>query len=1583
MADEVVTIRVDFKANKKDIAKVVSQTKALQEGLDDAVGSGGDFDDQLNKINVSAKKLAGNNQSSLAQVGGALGNMSKQLNRNSKGFSVADRMMLRFQKTARVLFFAVVALVAEFVITATTLASVTAAFKLGNLALKAYNVGLGLVGAALATVTAGVTAALAAFREYNAALTAFQYKSGGIYGDGIAASSAAMRSLTVDTNLATMGVVQLTQAYNVMARSARVTAAQSRALSGSMDFMAGTEDVNKSFQAMANFVGLLTKNKRVTSEVSGAAANVSKEFADAIKKQKNQSAASILSAMASGQLVADAGVEGNFKSLTQTLVAMFKRYITFLARDLSDFGDLLLNKSKEVLDSYYKNIRDTFAKLTPEFRAFAEGPLFKSLISIGNWFADFTIKLMTVYLPKIEGGMGWLRKTFNDIQKSFFSFANSLDKFRKGSEIIVDAFGEPLLAIFRGFGRNAEQLAYLAEDNREEYLAWGQSLERLIFSIFDFFGALKVAFTEALPVLTSVVNALSSIVDFLSKIISSVGTLSLFGTGGGKSGTVGAGMGPGIGTLVTAGALYAAYKGRRYAYRDRFYNAAIASSPGSASSKAAKMAGGGFMGMGGGLLPMEFGTMSSGAYAARMGRVLSREMSGRDVATGAFQMGGRGGMQYNPYTGAAIGDAYGAVTSGNARISSYFSQSAAYAAGMPAVGAPGRRKAELELQRIYAAEQNALSQSVFGYQRGGIMGREGGLGIFRPRRGGNLSSRMASLIQQDAATAAAYEQFLAQDQSDQGRQRYKGANDPRALRDFAKLRAQGRIGSFFAGGMEGGQAALRRSFSPTMGIMGGLALATGVTGKIGDEDLRRSAESALGLGSMFGVKGMLVAGGLSMASSMDSRKAALGGLAAGAGAGKVVSDVLTGILGPKGAVAGRIIQGVMAIGGAVYGVIKAGERREKFAQQIASETTANVLRKTNLAMLGYAQQGDKLVQIGPMSISRGMRTMEAMYGRATAFGNKDIGTMTPDQMFSEAKSLYDLGIIDKNQYDAINKFKKIRTTTGKIDTNALDTAMRGIQEQLFGTTTGGDIRMPGRIGGAYTTGALGQITGLAPGVASAGTLDRGFVLQQRANYMVSSISRATGMSEADILALAGERDVNLFEAGKSLTSSIKELGLTMVKTTDQINQSLRSIQVDALRLFDSQIEARNATRALTASGNALRQAGADASYEQFADYARTLQQFYATTQPDNPFAYLEALQNLAGGAMGGTAMTGGLASAFTTTGAQKTISGVALKTAGGYGKTAREQLMGNLLQSGFIFQDAGADLALQSALNGIFMSSAYSATEKQQLMNVLGSQMIDADTGQLALGKLSGAGRAGAALASTLGGSKFALQSTEAMNVVIAGAEGEALKQLGTEMGNAFVVAIDKKPEFWETVPKWWQQMLDSEWTVENNTIKINPSADSTPDTRSPRRGAFGDTPTSRALKGTMRSHSFFNSMLTGKRFVTSSLRFDNLGSPSSDHAAGRAFDLVGQNLGQYQKLVSEAGGFAEFHGRGGSRHLHVVPPLGDTATSRAGYGSGGSNMSQNVTVNVYGAPGQSEAMIAKHVVNAIAERERMFRERS
>jgi hypothetical protein len=143
--------------------------------------------------------------------------------------------------------------------------------------------------------------------------------------------------------------------------------------------------------------------------------------------------------------------------------------------------------------------------------------------------------------------------------------------------------------------------------------------------------------------------------------------------------------------------------------------------------------------------------------------------------------------------------------------------------------------------------------------------------------------------------------------------------------------------------------------------------------------------------------------------------------------------------------------------------------------------------------------------------------------------------------------------------------------------------------------------------------------------------------------------------------------------------------------------------------------------------------------------------------------------------------------------------------------------------------------------------------------------------------------------------------------------------------------------------------------------------------------GIPGDTSSSRFAR-TLVAHSMFNSMVPGRRLMTSGLRNYNLGSLSSDHRIGAAYDLTGDNLGAYAKLVNANGGFAEFHGAAGSRHLHVVPPHGDSASPAmvGGYGAV-HNHSYSIVVNGGDA---SAAAIADEVLARIQRIQRNAVER-
>lgn len=165
----------------------------------------------------------------------------------------------------------------------------------------------------------------------------------------------------------------------------------------------------------------------------------------------------------------------------------------------------------------------------------------------------------------------------------------------------------------------------------------------------------------------------------------------------------------------------------------------------------------------------------------------------------------------------------------------------------------------------------------------------------------------------------------------------------------------------------------------------------------------------------------------------------------------------------------------------------------------------------------------------------------------------------------------------------------------------------------------------------------------------------------------------------------------------------------------------------------------------------------------------------------------------------------------------------------------------------------------------------------------------------------------------------------------------------------------------------------------------------------------FGDTATPKARGGsignTMGAAAALSRGVPGQRFVTSGVRGHSLGSPGSDHATGRALDLIGSNLAGYASAVRKAGGYAAFHGDGLSRHLHIalgdqvrgsgslpgaVGPYGDTAIphTRSGQVVGGSGggvlvMPGGVQVYVTGGDGLTPDQLAAAVARGISDYER------
>lgn len=165
-------------------------------------------------------------------------------------------------------------------------------------------------------------------------------------------------------------------------------------------------------------------------------------------------------------------------------------------------------------------------------------------------------------------------------------------------------------------------------------------------------------------------------------------------------------------------------------------------------------------------------------------------------------------------------------------------------------------------------------------------------------------------------------------------------------------------------------------------------------------------------------------------------------------------------------------------------------------------------------------------------------------------------------------------------------------------------------------------------------------------------------------------------------------------------------------------------------------------------------------------------------------------------------------------------------------------------------------------------------------------------------------------------------------------------------------------------------------------------SVNGTPGSPTSSGNPHGDTSSPRShLLNTQRVHNMVNGGVSGRRTITSMHRNWNLGSGNSDHVTGRALDVVGDNLVSYASAMRGMGGFAEFHGSGAGRHLHVVPPtlpVGDRPVPRPPKNFAHQpQISQTFATTVNSAPHMNEEMLARKTARRVASMQRELVERT
>jgi hypothetical protein len=487
-----------------------------------------------------------------------------------------------------------------------------------------------------------------------------------------------------------------------------------------------------------------------------------------------------------------------------------------------------------------------------------------------------------------------------------------------------------------------------------------------------------------------------------------------------------------------------------------------------------------------------------------------------------------------------------------------------------------------------------------------------------------------------------------------------------------------------------------------------------------------------------------------------------------------------------------------------------------------------------------------------------------------------------------------------------------------------------------------------------------------------------------------ALSAATGTSTKEISDLALKMGVDLTDGTMKMSEAMEKLGLATNKTTEEIQANTRAVVAErAQKLFGDPLEKSKTEQALNMSAEGLAQSGAGFSEDQYNQFMLDLTRQSSVLFKGDPIAAARFMQQQVG-SMGATqfgegAVFGapGMAERFQQFGAGTATADLFNTAVNTQATGVTDNLTQRLLAGSEMSLDAGVAGDIRNMLVKGYQDPANAATMKSveaklQELSLAGG--VKDSEGRLLTGE-AGAVALEQALSAILvplmpeggmpfkpGEAAFGVSNLEDANTAAADA-ANSMSNAAKEMGSSITELLESQPNWWSNPPKWYNDNSKPAWIGS--------------DTTTPR--ANGDSTSSR-LGRTMSRHGFFDSQLAGSRTVTSAWRNNNLGSINSDHVTGNAYDLTGQNLGAYGTMVNSMGGFAEFHGSGGGRHLHVVPgqtPVGDSMSPVASSGvavMGGGSNSYSITINTQ--PGQDANAIAQEVMARIADRDRSNMER-
>ena len=1582
MPDERVVIQIEVRSDDREIDRTRRRLERLS-GARDRDRRRADRDRGL--ASRAERRLANET-----------GNRFNQVSRKyKKSFDSFDKMIkMTGGGLMKFLALSAKAVALEMAAMGAAMVAVHVGFAAGRLIMKAYHGMMKMVAAGMAGVAIAAGTVAAALREQQAAMYAFSGRGqASEFGSALNQTRVQMRALTMDADLASVGVENLVAAYAEVAKTqgGRFTAGSKSTLKGLMDFASAGMDLKEGTKQAGSLIATLQDAKKSYAEVVTAGKKFSPQMKKALEEyeksagKEGKTKEALTKAIRSGELAKLGGVEGQFAGVSQTLISTLKGQFNLLRGQFADFGQVFLAPMKKEAREVFDVISTALKRMSGQVQRFGTNGFIDKISVVVEKISNFVVRLMRDYLPGSVGIFERIGDWWDRFTAGWERVRSALEPFIHGAKVVEGILKQAWLPVWEQIKKNMYTFNDQLQENEGPLRDFGKNIGELLAKVMEYFSEARKLFFQALPFINKVIGGFTQLIELFTSFLGMFTKIT-----GGKDGKGGLGGLGGVGSLmmliglakgmkntkgyfthkqsqsgirevadmrVNAGTVYingkaAAQYGKTgvggssglVARSNTIQTMPIYPRPGATGLSgsvgphtgpfmvpaggasrggagfASRGAGGGGTGAGGGprrgqfvstpygrgqagLGPHGGNIMTSGRYKGyemvtqmERGRPVTffqHPTSGKVMVPPDQRMLDSRGRQAKGYT------ADGRIITRKERFARFFGERQRHAAG--GFGSDsrlrnfydrgiGRRIRESRIGR-YAERVRDREKANSQY----LAARGGGQlpppppppvdpGTGQPYPPGSPQHRMWTLT-----TNRLYGPGTVDPNSLRGRyynsRFYNNFMSPVSAIEKDGPRQRGKIGSFiqnrrlFArdarmsrlGGMFLGNDQRKGFQGSATGTMGTM-MGLGMLAQSGK--VSEEAQKFLSAGAMVGMVNPLAGLAIGLGGTALTAKTVGGGAVSGAAAGAAIGTMIAPGFGTA---AGAILGA--AVGGLMGGLNKVKDEKKK-AREAFESAFDNIF--TN-----------EMVNIQRKMIESG------------GFGKSEI-----------AKAGRKGGRLDRELQTVLDMFSGGKSNEEIVDYFAANRGKFGLDEKQIK-----DMRKRPE----ETTKALQKTSEKQKAMNHLTS-----IYEKR----LSALSTMTGKSEQQVELLAMELGVDLYDSTVDFNEVIQKLGVSVVKTREQLQGMQMDVAIKGLDQFKTKIVDALDPEIISEKARSFRDLFDSAGSVTDKEFGEFINEFTPN------------FLNFAGGGFRGMLE-------------MKRMFGV------GGSEFSRQSLTekdadGNPITSPFFgmektFTEGPGGDAFQAYMNNTIAEQSRNAAGQ---LNALLFQsesanrfITDAPSFAKALENMDPE-KAKAFATQLEQGTLFAGMDINTMTqndfahmmLTRFGVTGAQLGLRGVEGQDGLNIALDKMPkelkDTYGAIIEMFGAFFDKrEERPDWMTDKFIRFVDENNDTSTPRGKGIGDTTSSR-LAQTMGRHAAMNGMLTGKRNVTSAYREFGLGSINSDHVMGRAYDLTGQNLGAYQRLARANGGFAEFHGINGGRHLHVVPGPGRYGDAASPMGS-------------------------------------------